>query len=160
MGKEKIRLEYMLKAGSGNIVWSIISTPSGLETWFADKVTFKDKVFTFYWGKTETRQAEVTNFRVNSFIRFRWLDDEDPKAYFELKMVYNELTSDYMLEVIDWAEPDKVDWSTWDLRMRNAYIIAKEYCDKNNIRIINASRGGNLDVFERKELELIVKGEK
>ena len=55
---------------------------------------------------------------------------------------------------------DKVDWSTWDLRMRNAYIIAKEYCDKNNIRIINASRGGNLDVFERKELELIVKGEK
>ena len=46
MGKEKIRLEYMLKAGSGNIVWSIISTPSGLETWFADKVTFKDKVFT------------------------------------------------------------------------------------------------------------------
>ena len=46
MRKEKIRLEYMLKAGSGNIVWSIISTPSGLETWFADKVTFKDKVFT------------------------------------------------------------------------------------------------------------------
>ena len=89
--------------------FSIISTPSGLETWFADKVTFKDKVFTFYWGKTETRQAEVTNFRVNSFIRFRWLDDEDPKAYFELKMVYNELTSDYMLEVIDWADPDEVE---------------------------------------------------
>lgn len=82
----------------------------GLGTpWFADKVTFKDKVFTFYWGKTETRQAEVTNFRVNSFIRFRWLDDEDPKAYFELKMVYNELTSDYMLEVIDWADPDEVE---------------------------------------------------
>ena len=44
---------------------------------------FVFKVFTFYWGKTETRQAEVTNFRVNSFIRFRWLDDEDPKAYFD-----------------------------------------------------------------------------
>ena len=37
MRKEKIRLEYMLKAGSGNIVWSIISTPSGLETWFAEQ---------------------------------------------------------------------------------------------------------------------------
>ena len=24
-------------------------------------------------------------------------------------MVYNELTSDYMLEVIDWAEPDEVE---------------------------------------------------
>lgn len=42
MGKEKIHMEYMLKAGSGNIVWSIIGTPSGLETWFADKVTVQD----------------------------------------------------------------------------------------------------------------------
>lgn len=109
MGKEKIRLEYMLKAGSGSIVWSIISTPSGLETWFADKVTSKGKVFTFRWGKTETREAEVANFRVNSFIRFRWLDEEEPKAYFELRMVYNELTSDYMLEVVDWADPDEVE---------------------------------------------------
>lgn len=107
MGKEKIHLEFMLKAGSGNIVWSIISSPSGLETWFADKVTAKDKIFNFRWGKTETRQAEVTNFRTNCFIRFHWLDDEDPKSYFELRMVYNELTSDYMLEVIDWAEPDE-----------------------------------------------------
>ena len=63
MGKEKIRLEYMLKAGSGNVVWSIISTPSGLETWFADKITFKDKVFTFKWGKTESREAEVINLK-------------------------------------------------------------------------------------------------
>ena len=107
MEKEKIHLEFMLKAGSGNIVWSIISSPSGLETWFADKVTAKDKIFTFRWGKTETRQAEIANFRTNSFIRFHWLDDEDPKTYFELRMVYNELTSDYMLEVIDWAEPDE-----------------------------------------------------
>ena len=109
MRKEKIRLEYMLKAGSGNIVWSIISTPSGLETWFADKVTFKDKVFTFYWGKTETRQAEVTNFRVNSFIRFRWLDDEDPKAYFELKMTNNELTNDFVLEITDFTNADEAN---------------------------------------------------
>ena len=76
MGKEKIRMEYMLKAGSPNIVWSIISTPTGLETWFADKVSVKDKIYTFQWGKTEKREAEVTNIRSNSFIRFHWLDDE------------------------------------------------------------------------------------
>ena len=69
-----------------------------LETWFADKVTFKDKVFTFYWGKTETRQAEFQTSGLTVLYAFGWLDDEDPKAYFELKMVYNELTSDYMLE--------------------------------------------------------------
>ena len=99
----------MLKAGSSNIVWSIISTPSGLETWFADKVTFKDKHFTFRWGKTEVREAELINSRTNSFVRFHWLDDEERKSYFELRILYNELTEDLMLEITDWAEPDEIE---------------------------------------------------
>jgi len=109
MGKEKIKMEYMLKAGSGNIIWNIISTPSGLETWFADKVTAKDKIFTFRWGKTEERQAELINCRTNSFIRFRWLDEEERKHYFELRIVYNELTEDLVLEVTDWADPSEIE---------------------------------------------------
>ena len=32
-----------------------------------------------------------------SFIRFRWLDDENERDYFELKMTNNELTSDYRI---------------------------------------------------------------
>jgi len=109
MEKEKIKMEYMLKAGSGNIIWNIISTPSGLETWFADKVTAKDKIFTFRWGKTEERQAELINCRTNSFIRFRWLDEEERKHYFELRIVYNELTEDLVLEVTDWADPSEIE---------------------------------------------------
>ena len=99
----------MLKGGTESIVWSIISTPSGLGTWFADKVTTKDKIFTFHWGKTEKREAELTNIRANSFVRFHWLDDEDKHSYFELRMTYNELTEDLMLEVIDWATPNEAD---------------------------------------------------
>ena len=94
----------MLKGGSENVIWSIISAPSGLETWFANKVTAKEKVYTFQWGKTETRQAEIVHCRTNHFVRFHWLDDEDKKSYFELKIVYNELTEDLMLEVTDFAE--------------------------------------------------------
>ena len=107
MSKEKIKLEYMLKGGTASIVWSIISTPSGLETWFADKVTTQNKIFTFQWGKTEKREAELTNSRTGSFVRFHWLDDEEKKSYFELRIVYNELTEDLMLEITDWAEPDE-----------------------------------------------------
>lgn len=116
MGKEKIHMEYMLKAGSGNIVWSIIGTPSGLETWFADRITVDDKVFTFHWGKTEQREAELTHLRANSFIRFHWLDDEDKKSYFELRISQNELTDDLMLEVTDWAEADEIEdlQDLWD----------------------------------------------
>ena len=99
----------MLKGGTGNIIWNIISTPSGLEAWFADKVTAKDKLFTFQWGKTEKRQAELISCRTNNLVRFRWQDDEDRKSYFELKIVYNELTEDLMLEVTDWAEADEID---------------------------------------------------
>lgn len=109
MGKTKVHMEYMLKGGSSSIVWNIISTPSGLETWFADKVTTEDKTYTFRWGKTEIRQAELISLRTNSHIRLHWTDDEDRKSYFELKLVYNELTEDLMLEITDFAYPDETD---------------------------------------------------
>ena len=109
MKKEKIKMEYMLKGGTEGIIWNIISTPTGLETWFADKVNSQDKVFTFRWGKTETRQAELVSSRTNQLVRFHWTDDEERKSYFELKIVYNELTEDLTLEVTDWAEPGEED---------------------------------------------------
>ena len=116
MKKEKIKMEYMLKGGTGNTIWSIISTPSGLETWFADKVTANEKHFTFRWGKTESREAELIGCRTNSFVRFHWLDDEEHKSYFELKIVHNELTEDLTLEVTDWAEPSEKEdvQDLWD----------------------------------------------
>ena len=111
MKKEKIHIEYLLNASSRNILWSALSTPSGLENWFADKVVrIQDKIYSFHWGKTERRDAEIINLRVNSFIRFHWLDDEDEqKTYFEFKININELTNDYVLEITDFAEPDEVD---------------------------------------------------
>jgi hypothetical protein len=63
-----------------------------------------NKTYTFKWGKTETRNAEILNQRTESFIRFHWIDD-DPKTYFELKIHYNELTKDHLLEVTDFAIP-------------------------------------------------------
>lgn len=109
MKKEKIHIEYPLKATSRNIIWGAISTPTGLENWFANTVTARDKIFSFTWGKTETREAEIINIRVNSFIRFHWIDEEESKTYFELKMDYNELTGDYMLEITDFAEADETE---------------------------------------------------
>lgn len=108
MKREKMHLEYPLSATSKNILWAVISTPAGLEDWFADKVVSNDKNVTFYWGKTEEREAEITAIRAFSFIRFRWLDDENERDYFEIKMNYNELTSDFVLEITDFAELDEV----------------------------------------------------
>ncbi len=103
--KRKIHIEYPLNPSSGTIIWNAISTPAGLERWFADKVARHDKKFVFKWGKTETREAEIVNSRTEFFIRFHWTDDEESKTYFELKIQYNELTTDHVLEVTDFAEP-------------------------------------------------------
>ncbi len=105
MEKVKVQIEYMLSSVSGAILWNAISTPMGLEQWFADRVTLKDHIFTFQWGKTEIRSAEVINSRLGSFIRLRWCDETDSKYYFELRISSNELTNDYMFEIIDFAEP-------------------------------------------------------
>lgn len=109
MKKEKIHLEFLLNATSKNILWEAISTPAGLEDWFADKVFSDDKNVKFCWGKTEQREAEIVAVRGYSFIRFHWIDDENERGYFELKMNYNELTGDYVLEITDFADADEVN---------------------------------------------------
>ncbi|WP_071147277.1 START-like domain-containing protein [Bacteroides ihuae] len=109
MKREKLHLEYLLNATSRNIIWSAISTPTGLEGWFADNVISDDKIVAFHWGKTEKREAEIIAIRAYSFIRFRWLDDENERDYFEFKMTKNELTSDYVLEITDFAPLDEIN---------------------------------------------------
>ncbi|WP_294534662.1 START-like domain-containing protein [uncultured Bacteroides sp.] len=121
MKKEKIHLEYLLSATSKNILWGAISTPAGLEEWFADKVVSDDKTVEFSWGKSEQRVAEIIAIRAYSFIRFRWKDDEGERSYFEMKMTYNELTHAYVLEVTDFAVPDEVEdmKELWESQIAN-----------------------------------------
>ena len=118
--KKKIRMEYLLRPSSGSILWNVISTPSGLQRWFADSVTQNDKIFTFKWGKQETRDAEVINLRGESFIRFHWTDDNS-RNYFELKIQYNELTNDLLLEITDFADPEEEEETIklWNSQIEN-----------------------------------------
>ena len=113
--KKKIKIEYPLRPASGHILWNAISTPAGLQRWFADNVTRDGKMFSFRWGKTEMRTAELINSRTDSFVRFHWTDEE-PRTFFELKIYYIELTNDHTLEITDFAEEGEEDDLTnlWD----------------------------------------------
>jgi len=104
MSREKLQIEYMLNMVSPTILWTHISTPSGLAGWFSDDVRIIGKRYTFKWLKHE-QEAEQIAIRMNHFIRFRWLDDEDTKYYFEFKIHLDELTQDTILEIIDFVEP-------------------------------------------------------
>ena len=107
MERQKIHLQYSLNATSKTLLWNAISTPSGLEDWFADRVQSDNKTVTFYWGKTESRSASIIAMRVYSFIRFRWLDGDNDREYFEIRMTNSELTNDFVLEIIDFASSDE-----------------------------------------------------
>ncbi len=105
MAKEKFLLEYSFGHVSASVLWNSISTASGLSCWFADKVTLEDDVLNFMWGKTEVQKAEVLQHRNGFYVRYHWLDDEEPKSYFELKILCDELTMDVILVVTDFCEP-------------------------------------------------------
>ncbi len=110
--KEKISLEYIFKTSPG-ILFSRLSTASGLSEWFADDVNIKENIYTFMWDKTE-QTAELLQKKENKTIRFRWLDEEDDTPtdneesdYFEFKITVLELTGETALIVTDSVLPEE-----------------------------------------------------
>ena len=86
-----------------NILYKRLSTPSGLSEWFADNVNLKDNVFTFFWDDSE-QSAKLQKKKINKFIQFKWLDDDDKDSYFEFNIQIDEMTSDVSLIITDFAE--------------------------------------------------------
>ena len=116
--KTKVVLEYVLSSQSVPMIWETIATAPGLTSWFADNVQADGKNFQFTWGKHESRVAELINCRQNTYVRFHWLDDE-PGTYFEIRIAKNDLTSNYSLEITDFAHSGAEDEvrSLWDTSM-------------------------------------------
>jgi uncharacterized protein YndB with AHSA1/START domain len=124
MSKVKFTQEYPIKA-SPSLLYNYISTPSGLSEWFADNVNSRGKKFTFHWDG-EDQEAELISKKTNSFVKFKWLDEEDEQdTYFEMKIVVDELTQDVSLIVTDFAEEDEVEEARmlWDSQIEELHHI-------------------------------------
>lgn len=106
---KEIRLEFFLKT-SPAVLFSRISTASGLAEWFADNVKVDGKILTFIWGSTE-QQARILTMIPNESIRFRWLDME-PFSEFGFNIMQDELTGDVALIVIDNADEEDAEDSS------------------------------------------------
>ena len=103
---KEIRLEFFLKT-SPAVLFSRISTSSGMAEWFADNVREEGKIFTFTWGDTEQKAIVLTKI-TNESIRFRWLDTE-PGNEFGFNIIKDELTGDVALIVTDNIDDDDVE---------------------------------------------------
>ena len=103
---KKYTLEFIIRS-SPAILFELLSTPSGLAQWFADRVNARQDNFTFYWEKSSQR-ARIVEQRVNELIRYHW-DDSPPDEYFEFKITATEITNDTVLTITDFAHPDELE---------------------------------------------------
>jgi len=107
--KEKYEMEFVIQA-SPSLIYTYISTPSGLSEWFADNVNSRGELFTFIWDGSE-EQAKLLSKKSGERVKFRWVEDDEDGAsyYFEIRIQVDEITKDVSLMVTDFAEDDEIE---------------------------------------------------
>lgn len=60
--------------------------------------------------------------------------------------------------IVESGNDDKNEEKNYE-KMTTAYKVAKQYTDDHNIKIVNCTRGGMLEVFTRKSLEEVISNE-
>ncbi|MEO9032304.1 MAG: START-like domain-containing protein [Ginsengibacter sp.] len=119
---KKIRytLEYPVRCSPG-ILFEFLSTSTGLQEWFADKVEDQDGVFSFAWNGS-AEEAEVLESEENKSIRFHWVGS--PKdEYFEFSIEKSEVTNLTILIINDFAEKKEIkDQSQlWETQVKELF---------------------------------------
>ncbi len=115
----RFELEYQVKS-SPKVIFPRLSTPEGLQEWFADKVNVDDDLFSFYWQQAESK-ARLSAIKDLRLVRFEWLDREDDEetGYFEFRINTDDLTGDVAIIITDFAEPEEKDDAIylWDTQI-------------------------------------------
>ena len=105
--KIKYEMEFPIHA-SPSLLYQYISTPSGMQEWYADNVNSRGESFTFIWEGSE-EEAKLLSKKKSDFIRFQWMEDEDTDYYFEMRIQVDEITKDVSLMVTDFADEDELE---------------------------------------------------
>ena len=105
MSKQLFSIEYPVRC-SPNILYDFLSTPAGLQEWFAEKVDERDTVFSLSWNGS-VEKAEVLEAEQNKFIRFHWLHAPQ-NEYFEFSIEKTEVSSQTILIIKDFAEKKEI----------------------------------------------------
>ena len=123
--KIKYEMEFNLRT-SVSILYSKLSTPSGLADWFSDNVNVSrdGKIFSFIWEQSEENAHLVSKHR-DSSVRFKWEEDEEEESYFEFVIKADPITSSVALFITDFAEEDEIEdgkklWASQIESLKNA----------------------------------------
>ena len=104
MSTNQFVADYQLNA-SKKIVYTYLSTASGLQEWFADAVRIdEDKNFIFNFDEEDHFEKQTT-LKANLHIRWDFFDPKNPgngkESFIEFKLDEAELTHSLFLKVID-----------------------------------------------------------
>ena len=115
--KQLITLEYPVRC-SPIILYEFLSTPAGLQEWFADKVDERDHVFIFTWNGS-AEKAQVVEKEQDKFIRYHWIT-APKEEYFEFRIEKTEISNQTILVIKDFAEKAEIKDQTqlWDYQVK------------------------------------------
>ena len=107
MNKKKIMysVEFPIRC-SPTILYEFLSTPVGLQEWFADKVDQRDHTYFFTWNGS-TDSAEILEHLENEFIRYRW-NHLGKDEFFEFSIEQSPVTNETILRITDFAEKNDI----------------------------------------------------
>lgn len=118
--KQKYQLEFEIKS-SPKILFNYLSTASGLEEWFADRVNMRDGDFIFQWEGSEAR-AKLLSRKDNQVVKYKWItDDKKDETFFQFEIIQDEITSDVALVITDFAadEDKEQNIMLWNSQVHN-----------------------------------------
>ena len=109
--KVRYEIEFPINS-SPQLLYQYISTPSGLQEWFADKVNSRGEFFTFEWDDSQ-ENARLASKKTGEKIKFKWVDENkiDTEYYFELRILEDEITKDVSLLIVDFAIEEELEES-------------------------------------------------
>jgi len=113
-------LEYPVRCSPG-ILYEFLSSPAGLQEWFADIVDERDGVFSFSWNGTE-EYANVVDKEADKFVRFHWTHSGKDE-FFEFRIDKSEVTNQTILVVTDFADKKDIkDQSQlWEYQVKELF---------------------------------------
>lgn len=119
--KQLFTLEFPVRC-SPTILYGFLSSPAGLQEWFADKVDEWEGVYSFTWNNEPPDKAEFIDSAVDKFVRYRWLH-YDKNEYFEFKIDRTEISNQTILTITDFAEKaDIKDQSQlWEYQIKELF---------------------------------------
>lgn len=120
MSKQLFSVEYPVRC-SPNILFEFLSTPAGLQEWFADRVDERDNIFSFSWNGS-TDKAEILDAEQDKYIRYRWLH-ASKNEYFEFAIEKTEVSGQTILIIKDFAEKKEIADQTrlWDVQVHDLF---------------------------------------